>query len=475
MTRSIAISSGHGKYISGANDIIKEHDEAVRVVDKVSALISDGGLDVVSFEDTTSHDQQTNLEKIVDWHNSQDRDLDVSIHFNSNGHTSGPLGTECYYYSEAELAGKVASNVSTASGLKNRGGKQNTGLYFLKHTNKPAILVEICFVTSETDVDLYRSNFDAICLAVAETICGQTLAPPGPQPPEPTPDVATVTMTLASNKPVHVSIVAGTNVTLVGTTPVPPMPPAGELPPMFTSAQQEAICDIATNSAIARYSWRDRGTAPTGYVQGMAIAFAQAYVRYADMDDPIALEMGKANTGDDDIDALSWYNSNFVSLGLRNDRQSIDTLRHLFVLLMGLGMRESSGKHCCGRDQSASNTDSNTCEAGLFQTSWNAHACSEYFVDLFEQYEIESTQGYMSIFAQGVSCSSADWECYGSGDGYQFQKKCKYDPTFAVESCAITLRNLRQHYGPINRKEAELRIEADELFKQVQQYLESVV
>jgi hypothetical protein len=51
---------------------------------------------------------------------------------------------------------------------------------------------------------------------------------------------------------------------------------------------------------------------------------------------------------------------------------------------------------------------------------------------------------------------------------------CKSCPAFAVESCAITLRNLRQHYGPINRKEAELRVDADQMFKQVEDYLVSL-
>ena len=41
---------------------------------------------------------------------------------------------------------------------------------------------------------------------------------------------------------------------------------------------------------------------------------------------------------------------------MRNDVSGTDTLRHLFVLMIGLGMRESSGRYCEGRDQSASNT-----------------------------------------------------------------------------------------------------------------------
>ena len=246
------------------------------------------------------------------------------------------------------------------------------------------------------------------------------------------------------------------------------------LPILLTQIQIDTIAATAENSPIARYSWRDRGQAPLGYTKGMAIAFAQAYIRLIDNADPIAKEWAKADTGNDNIDALSWYNSNFTSLGMGNHTDGIDTLRHLYVLLMGLGMRESSGKHCEGRDQSASNTSSDTAEAGLFQTSFNASTACTDFLNLFDQYEIDSPQGYMSIFAEGVSCSSGSWSCYGSGNGYRFQQLCKYDPTLAVETCATTLRRLRQHYGPINRKEAELRREADDMFMEVQRLLESV-
>jgi len=40
---------------------------------------------------------------------------------------------------------------------------------------------------------------------------------------------------------------------------------------------------------------------------------------------------------------------------------------------MGLGMRESSGRYCEGRDRNANNVTSDTAEAGLFQMSWDIH------------------------------------------------------------------------------------------------------
>ena len=56
-----------------------------------------------------------------------------------------------------------------------------------------------------------------------------------------------------------------------------------------------------------------------------------------------------------------------------NDAAGVDTVRHLFVLLIGLGMRESSGKYCEGRDKSASNRSAETAEAGLFQLTMHPH------------------------------------------------------------------------------------------------------
>lgn len=249
----------------------------------------------------------------------------------------------------------------------------------------------------------------------------------------------------------------------------PYVPPS--LPPAFDQDTIDAICAVAADSAIADYSWRDRGRAPPGYIQGMALAFGMTVQRLR-ANDPAALEMAKANTGNDDKDALSWYNSNFQSLGMSNASDGIDTLRHLYALMLGLGMRESSGKHCEGVDQSASNHESDTAEAGLFQTSWNIHSCSDEIDSLFDQYspalDADLPQCYSDVFAYGVSCSQSSWKCYGSGQGYQYQAMSKSCPPFHTEVTAIGLRKLRQHWGPINRKEAELRKDADIMFKAVQ-------
>lgn len=241
----------------------------------------------------------------------------------------------------------------------------------------------------------------------------------------------------------------------------------------FTNDQINSIATIAAESAISDYDWEDRGQAPSGYIEGMALAWAQCYIKYTKGDSAM-VECAKANTGNADKDALSWYRGIFEEEGMSNQEAGVNTLRHLFVLMLGLGMRESSGEHCTGRDQSAENTSSDTAEAGLFQTSWNIRSCSNEIPPLLDLWQPgDQRQCYLSVFKKEVSCPSSDWSNYGSGDGEAYQEISKCCPPFHIEVTAIGLRNLRQHWGPINRYEAEVKQEANVMFHAVQKYVDS--
>ena len=249
-----------------------------------------------------------------------------------------------------------------------------------------------------------------------------------------------------------------------------PIPPPAPPPGALTAEQQLAVRSIATNSPIATYSWRDRGRAPTGYTQGMALSFAQDYVRFV-AKHPTVQEMTKARTHSDK-DALNLYATDYAQLGASNEHAGLDVLVNLYALMLGSGMRESSGRHCEGRDQSGANVSSDTAEAGLFQTSYNAHGASDpEFDDSMDEFAANHATCYLEAFAEGVSCTESEWDCYGSGRGFEFQQLCKNCPAFAVASHGLTLRNLCNHYGPIIRHEAELRGDAIDMFESVLQYM----
>lgn len=189
---SIAISSGHSTKCQGAVGIINEVQEATRVVNRMAEFLRARGVTAMTFSDTQSTNSNDNLEKIVSWHNSQTRQLDVSVHFNSfetpGGTTSEPKGVEVLYLTQENLAREISAAIAKAGSLKDRGPKYRDNLYVINNTEMPCVLLEICFVNSSADVELYRAHFDAICEAIADVLGGAEVAttpPPGETTPPP--------------------------------------------------------------------------------------------------------------------------------------------------------------------------------------------------------------------------------------------------------------------------------------------------
>lgn len=226
---------------------------------------------------------------------------------------------------------------------------------------------------------------------------------------------------------------------------------------------QDRIIEIATASAASSYRWKDRGRAPAGYINGMAVAYAETCEALLN-GDPCARAIAAAAADDSDHDVLDWYADELAAAGLTLDDDS-ERLLAMFVILLGLGMRESSGKHCEGRDQSATNTTAETAETGLFQFSYNSRTADPLLPLLIDQFR--DSDDLLTVFQNGVQCSAKAWENWGDGPGHDFQALIKQNPKLAALYAGILLRRRRKHWGPINRKTAEVRAEAIELFREV--------
>lgn len=181
------ISSDHGLHVSGARDIIDEVTEARRVTDRVALILRHDGVDAGVFHENNARNQRDNVNAIINHHNGQTRDIDVSVHFNSvgGGRRETGIGVEVLYRTGNRaaqvLAIKTSAAIAKASGLRDRGAKARNNLGFLTRTTGAAqdiaILIEVCFVNSVTDVELYNTHFDAICRAIAETLGGRCNLP----------------------------------------------------------------------------------------------------------------------------------------------------------------------------------------------------------------------------------------------------------------------------------------------------------
>ena len=179
----INVHAGHnpaGKVACGAVGLINESTENRRVKDEVIAQLQALGNTVYDCTENNGSGQSDVLKKIVSRCNNHAVDLDVSIHFNSgagdkigNGKTTG---VEAYVYSTSSKAKPYAEKICQAIadlGFRNRGVKYSTGLYVLKRTVSPAVLVECCFVDDKDDVELY--NYRDMAAAIVKGITGQTV------------------------------------------------------------------------------------------------------------------------------------------------------------------------------------------------------------------------------------------------------------------------------------------------------------
>ena len=258
-------------------------------------------------------------------------------------------------------------------------------------------------------------------------------------------------------------------------TPVPPVigPTNPTDPSVPAGYYSDQVKSIASSSTCAGYSWASRGKAPAGYIKGMALTYARSYCRLKTTEAaPTALvNILSGSAASSTTDALALYASTFSSLSMDVNTAGVGPLRSLYTLGIGLGMRESSGKYCEGRDMSASNTSANTAEAGMFQTSYDSVGASPELSKLYAEYKASPNNCFLDTFKENISCGSSS--IAGSGIGAEYQAFNKSCPAFAAEYAMVMLRVRRNHYGPINRKEAEVTSSCNQMLKSVETFIDN--
>ena len=90
--------------------------------------------------------------------NSWGADVFISLHTNASLNENA-TGSEALIYSRASsvalgLAESILTELNLVTGLRNRGVIERPGLYVLRRTNMPAVLVEMGFITNPTDAEL---------------------------------------------------------------------------------------------------------------------------------------------------------------------------------------------------------------------------------------------------------------------------------------------------------------------------------
>jgi N-acetylmuramoyl-L-alanine amidase len=149
----VVIDPGHGGNDTGAIGIggLREIDVVLPISKQVRDILEQNGVQVVM---TREYDQEVELEPRTQLANRVNADLFISIHANAIDMTRPDVnGIETYYFQSRSgqlLAQYIHNSVLQTTGAPNRGVRE-ARFYVLRHTQMPAVLVEVGFVTGAQD------------------------------------------------------------------------------------------------------------------------------------------------------------------------------------------------------------------------------------------------------------------------------------------------------------------------------------
>lgn len=228
-----------------------------------------------------------------------------------------------------------------------------------------------------------------------------------------------------------------------------------------TASLRQAIYDVVEKStACSKRYWKNRGIAPMAYMKGMAIMYAKQVCgqgsKFIEQDKiRSTFKLSWENFSRKHTDGLEFY-------GLKGS--ALNT----YTFLIGLGMRESSGRYCEGRDMSAGFAKDYSAEAGVFQSAYVDRLFNSELAPLYKKYQNGELNCELEVFSKGVTCKDHNKVNHGNGDGVAFQKLTKQCPALNTQWAAITMRSWYTQFYPIKHKESEFRLECRDMLMKVE-------
>ena len=171
MPYSIMLDAGHGGRDPGAvYNGRQEKDDALRLVMAIGEILQNNGIDVeyTRITDVYESPYQKAMEA-----NEAGVDFFISIHRNSFPQDNVVSGVESLVYNKQGIKYEMAQNINAqleTVGFVNLGVQARPNLVVLRRTRMPALVVEVGFINSEVDNQLFDQNFSDIAQAIADGI-----------------------------------------------------------------------------------------------------------------------------------------------------------------------------------------------------------------------------------------------------------------------------------------------------------------
>lgn len=171
MAERIILDAGHGGRDSGASYGERvEKDDNLAMTLEVGRILEEMGFDVVYTREEDIYQAPFRKATIA---NELGGDLFVSIHRNSSGTPNQYQGVETLVYSMGGFPEEVAENINEELeevGYVNLGVEERPRLIVLNSTQLPAVLVEVGFINSDADNEIFSTKFEETARAIADGI-----------------------------------------------------------------------------------------------------------------------------------------------------------------------------------------------------------------------------------------------------------------------------------------------------------------
>ena len=171
MPFSIMLDPGHGGTDPGAvYQRRKEKDDTLNLTLAIGEILQNNGIDVVYSRDIDVYLSPYQRAMLA---NEAGVDFFVSIHRNSFPTDNVVSGVESLVYNKTGIKYEMAEEIDVqleSIGFVNLGVKARPNLVVLRRTKMPAVLVEVGFLNSEIDNQIFDDNFQSIAQAIADGI-----------------------------------------------------------------------------------------------------------------------------------------------------------------------------------------------------------------------------------------------------------------------------------------------------------------
>lgn len=172
MADKIVIDAGHnglsdpGAVYNGR----RESDDALRLAMAIGEILSRNGYEV---EYTRTGNINQSVVQKAEFANDADADLLISIHRNMASYPGQYQGVQTLIYNEEGIKQPMAEQINhnlEELGFRNIGIDLRPDLAVLRRTQMPALLLEVGFIDSDSDNQLFDDRFQEIAQAIADGI-----------------------------------------------------------------------------------------------------------------------------------------------------------------------------------------------------------------------------------------------------------------------------------------------------------------